>query len=100
MSADPQGHEKIDRRSIALHGIIAEKLRAQPELLEIAKQNIERQLSGRSRHYAEAWRELIAGPMAEWLPRLTEDSEQMRTMRQSTPFAGVLSARVRWKVYS
>jgi hypothetical protein len=99
MSAVPQGHEKIDRRSIELHRAIAEKLRAQPELLEIARQNIERQLAGRSRQYAEAWRELLASPMAEWLPRLVEDSERMRAMRQSTPFAGVLSAKERWKIY-
>ena len=99
MSAGLQGHEKTDQRSVQLHRVIAEKLRAQPELLEIAMQNIERQLSGRSRRYAEAWRELLARPVAEWLPRLSEDSEEMRAMRQSTPFAGILSAKERWRVY-
>ena len=83
-------HERIDQRSIAMHRAIAEKLRANPALLEIAHENITRwaPTAGRSRHYLDAWREVLEMPL-----------EEMRAMRQNNPFAGVLDARERWAIY-
>src|SRR5690242_19174189 len=34
-----RGHQRVDRRSLEMHRAIAEKLRAHPELLEIALEN-------------------------------------------------------------
>ena len=95
------GHERIDQRSIALHRAIAEKLRAHPELLQIARDNLARltQKAGRSQPYWDAWIEILARPLPEILPQLTEDSERMRALRQATPFAGVLSPAERWAIY-
>jgi hypothetical protein len=42
MSVPLQGHQRLDRRSLALHRAIAEKLRTNPALIAIARDNIER----------------------------------------------------------
>lgn len=101
MKAAYSGHERIDQRSIALHSAIAEKLAANPELLQIARDNLIHltQKRGRSQPYWDAWTELIARPLPELLQQLTEDSERMRALRQATPFAGVLSPSERWAIY-
>jgi len=96
------GHGRIDRRSIALHRAIAEKLRADPALLDIARQNLDRWSlqQGRSQPYWDAWRELLNLPLEDLLTRMVEDSERMTAMRQATPFAGILSPAERWAIYA
>ena len=96
-----KGHERIDQRSIALHHAIAEKLRANPEVLGIAHENLTRWMAkdGRSQHYFEAWQALLLQPLEVLLPLLVEDSEYMRGMRQNGPFAGVLTPQERWAIY-
>jgi hypothetical protein len=42
MSVALRGHQRIDQRSLALHRAIAEKLRANPALIEIARDNLDR----------------------------------------------------------
>ena len=87
MKAAYSGHERIDQRSIALHRAIAEKLAANPELLQIARDNLTRltQKGSRSQPYWDAWREILKRPLT--------------AMRQATPFAGVLEPRERWAIY-
>ena len=99
--AQERGHARIDARSLAMHRAIAAKLIAEPGLLAIAQDNIERwtATAGRSQPYLDAWRELLAKPTAELAARIQEDSEMMRSMRQTSPFAGVLSPRERWEIY-
>ena len=101
MQTELRGHERIDRRSIALHRAIAEKLRANPALLEIARDNIARHAptAGRSQHYWDAWRTVLAMPLEDMLRLIVEDTEEMRALRQNNPFAGVLEARERWAIY-
>ena len=96
-----RGHQRIDRRSLALHRAIAEKLREQPALMEIARENLERwSLSGgRSQPYWDAWRELLGRPLPEVLDLLVDPGERMTAMRQATPFAGVLEPAERWAIY-
>ena len=88
-------HARIDARSLA----IAEKLRARPELIEIARENLDRWTPGRSGKYFDAWREILARPLDEVLTAIVEDSEWMTAMRQTSPFAGVLDPRERWAIY-
>ena len=84
-----------------MHCAIAERLRASPELLGIAHDNLRRWSgsAGRSGPYMERWRELLALPLEELLAVIEEDSEDMRAMRQSSPFAGVLRSKERWEIY-
>jgi hypothetical protein len=87
---------------LQLHRAIAAKLKTDPALIEIARENLARWSStvGRSQPYWEAWREILNRPLAEVLALLEEDSEHMTAMRQATPFAGVLDPAERWAVYS
>jgi hypothetical protein len=96
------GHQRIDRRSLALHRAIADKLHAQPDLLEIAHRNLDRwsQQNGGSQPYWDSWRELLKLPLEDLLKTIVEESERMTALRQATPFAGVLSPAERWAVYA
>ena len=96
-----QGHARIDARSLAMHRVIATRLIAEPGLLAVAHDNLQRwaATAGRAQPYLDAWGELLAKPIPELVARIQEDSERMRAMRQTSPFAGVLSARERWEIY-
>jgi hypothetical protein len=96
-----RGHQRIERRSLEMHRAIAAKLRAHPELLAIARDNIDRWSAreGRTQPYWDAWREILARPRDEVLDLLAQDSERMTALRQATPFAGVLDPRERWEIY-
>ncbi len=101
MSAPLRGHERIDQRSLAMHRAIASKLEAQPQLLQIAHDNLDRwsKSVARSQPYWDAWREILKLPLPEILRLIVEDSERMSAMRQTSPFAGVLTPRERWAIY-
>jgi hypothetical protein len=94
-------HDRLERRSLALHQAIAGKLRQNPELLSIARNNIERwsQRRSRSQPYLEAWREILDLPFPKLLDLIEQDSPRMADLRQSTPFAGILDPRERWRIY-
>ena len=95
------GHERLDRRSLALHQAIAAKLRADPSLMAIAHDNLDRwsRQNGRSQPYWDAWRELLALPLDQLLSQMAEESERMTALRQASPFAGILTPRERWAIY-
>ena len=101
MSVPLRGHQRIDRRSLELHRAIAAKLRANPDLLEIARGNLARWSAtvGRSQPYFDAWREILNRPIEEILEVMVEESEHMTAMRQATPFAGILDPKERWAIY-
>lgn len=94
-------HQEIDRRSLALHEAIAQKLRQQPELLAVARANLERwrEAAGRSRAYLEAWEKLLELPLDELTYQMLLPDERMTAMRQASPFAGVLTPKERWRIY-
>ncbi len=102
MAVPPRGHQRIDQRSLALHRAIAEKLRARPALLDIARDNLDRWTAAgtRSQPYWDAWREILSRPLAEILDLLEDESERMTALRQATPFAGVLEPAERWAIYA
>jgi len=102
MTAPLRGHQRIDRRSLALHRAIADKLRADPSLLGIARDNLDRWTlaESRSQPYWDAWREILSRPLPEILDLLGEESERMTALRQATPFAGVLEPAERWAIYA
>ena len=101
MSAPLSGHQRIDRRSLALHRAIADKLREDPSLLALALDNIERwsRAGGNSQPYWDAWREILKRPLPEILDLLSQESERMTALRQATPFAGILDPAERWAIY-
>ena len=93
--------QTLEARSLAMHRAIAGKLRAHPELLAIANDNLKRRMEepGCSQAYFEEWQRIPALSLNEVLGLVVEDSERMRALRQCTPFAGVLTPRERWDIY-
>lgn len=102
MSSALRGHQRIDQRSLAMHRAVADKLRADPGLIEVARGNLDRwsRQNGRSQPYFDAWRSLLDGPFEELLAAMVEDTERMTAMRQANPFAGILSPAERWAIYA
>ena len=98
--ATRRDHGWIDERSRALHTKIAEKLRAQPSLLSVAVENLDRweRLRGRDGAVGE-WRSLLDAPLPDLLRLLTEESENAARLRQSSPFAGILTEEERSAVF-
>ena len=102
MSVALRGHQRIDQRSLALHRAIADKLSADPALIQIVQDNLDRWSTkgSRSQPYWDAWRTILNRPLPEVLELLEEESERMTAMRQATPFAGVLEPAERWAIYA
>ena len=99
--ATRRDHAWIDERSRALHAKIAEKLRAQPSLVSVAHDNLDRWERLRGREPAlDEWRALLrTTPLPDLLRLLTEESENADRLRQSSPFAGVLTEQERTAVF-
>src|SRR6266545_7688463 len=86
-----------EERSIAYHGEIASLLAHRADLLDAARDRVDSWLRDASvpRPYAEAWRDLIAGPFKELVAALVDPGERSRDLRQVSPFAGALDPRTR-----
>ena len=99
--ATRRDHAWIDERSRALHARIAEKLRQRPELLSVAGENLDRWERLRGPDPAlDEWRSLLREtPLLELLRVLTEVGENADRLRQSSPFAGILTVEERTAVF-
>ena len=93
-----RGHRTAERRSLAYHVIVAERLSEQ--MVEEARERIERLASDGHLHprYAERWRELLSRPLAEIARAISADDEEGRDLRQNGPFAGVLNEQERRRI--
>lgn len=92
-------HRIQELRSIEMHRLVAEAL--DDAVLARTRERLEAWLAaGGPMHpeYARRWLELLDRPTEELAELLVEDSEEMRAMRQSSPFAGVLSDEARLAV--
>jgi len=91
-----------DRRSLALHAAIADRLHADPErVLRQARGTLARMIAQAPRPLPllREWKVLLDRPVEALLPLLTDPDEWARELRHVTPFAGVLSAAERAEVY-
>lgn len=93
MSNYASDHLRLDDRSLALHVLIADKLSANPALLAIARDNIQRwqTVSGGTSPALVEWAAILAGPLDQISAILTSASENAKRLRQSSPFAGILT---------
>lgn len=92
-------HRLAEERSIAYHRVIAERLLRQPAVLEKARQRVQGWLASGSPFYARKWSEILAGDPPSVAAFLVERSELAIELRQSSPFAGALDPRERWKIW-
>jgi hypothetical protein len=83
-----------------MHRAIAERLRADPGLIELARRRTAAWRASGEVHseYVEAWERLLGLPLEDVCARIVDPGEQARALRQVSPFAGVLSARERWSI--
>lgn len=95
-------HRLIEARSLAMHCLIARKIAADPRLLDIARLNLEGWMAryGDSPPRAlEEWRAILRRPWPEIAALITDPGETGARLRQSSPFAGVLTQPERRRVY-
>ena len=96
-----RSHQWIDRRSLALHEAVAARLEARPELLEVARANLDRWLQVHPAPALREWRDLLERvSLPELLSVLRSSSEAAARLRQSSPFAGVLTPEERQSILS
>jgi len=99
-TAGENPHVHIDRRSFALHQLVATKLEADPGVLEIARANIARWRSlGHREVCLDAWEAILAGGQQAVVRFLRSSGQRATRLRQSSPFVGVLSADERDEVF-
>ena len=92
-------HQDLDDRSLALHRLIADKIRRDPALFDKARATLEhwrQRVSIRTQPCLEAWSNLMDQGMDASLAMAVEDSERAAALRQSSPFSGLLSNQDRF----
>jgi len=95
-------HRLLEARSLAMHALIARKIERDQALLAIAHRNVER---WRTRWKEEApawlteWEELLKQPWQQIAALITGLSENAARLRQSSPFAGLLTNVERWRIH-
>jgi hypothetical protein len=102
--ASPTGmdpHRLAEERSVAYHRVVAERLPDQPEILDSARRRVQDWLASGLAAPASAtrWASLLAGDISTIAAFLVERSEQADELRQSSPFAGALNPRERWRIW-
>jgi len=93
-----KSHASIDRRSLALGQAVAARLRDDPALIQRGRATLARWLTTCSPQVRPAlleWEAALQPPVSHVLELLTGTSERAVRLRQSNPFAGVLSPRER-----
>jgi len=88
-------HRRPELQSLAYHRLVAERLT--PELVDEARARIDQwQESGRLHaQWAAEWRAVLDRSVAAVAEAIAADSEQARRLRQTSPFAGVLTEHER-----
>ncbi len=98
-------HRLAEEKSVAYHRVIAGRLGDQPAILEAARRRVAGWLAegtGSSAAAAAAaarWAAVLAGDPPSIAAFLVERSEVADELRQSSPFAGALEARERWRIW-
>jgi len=83
-----------------MHRLIAERLRRDPALLARVRATLLRwspQVSERTRPALAQWLAAVERGLDATLALATEDSERGATLRQSSPFVGILTPRERFQ---
>ncbi len=99
---DPRNpHRLNDLRSLAIHRLIAERIEADPGLLEGVRRRLGDLATRGVLHprYAAAWAELLDGPLDRLLRTLRDDGERATALRQASPFSGIIDQATRWRVW-
>lgn len=95
-------HQHLDARSLALHSLVARKLMADPALLKRAREILQRWKKNSPRplpSYFAEWERVFRLQPAEVAGLLVAMNDDATRLRQSSPFAPLLTAEERLRVY-
>jgi hypothetical protein len=96
-------HRIIEARSLAMHCLAAQKIVLDPALLNPVRRTLNawRAQYGKDAPRAlDEWAAILRRPWPQIAAFITDGGERATRLRQSTPFAGVLGARERQRVYA
>ena len=96
-------HRILEARSLAMHCLIARKISGAPDLLNKARQNLERwtEKSGSpTPPYLLEWKGILGRPWPQIADSITSMGEEATRLRSSSPFAGVLTEEERDRIYA
>ena len=97
-----EGHPHIDRRSLEMANLIVEKIDADPGLLQVAHENLQRWSrvrGGALPRCREEWQELLKRPWSEIRGVLLDESDEGQRLRSAHPFAGLVSEKERRRIH-
>ena len=94
-------HALAEEASLALHALVAQRIRKDASVLDRARRRVEGWLRDGSvaRVYADAWHEVLSRPVDDVVRLLEDRGERARQLRQTSPFAGAVDPRTRWDVW-
>lgn len=96
-----RSHAWIDARSLALHEAIAARLEADPRLIAKASANLRRWLSTRAEPAWLEWQRVLdTAAVPDLLVLLRSSDDYAAWLRQSSPFAGVLTREERQAIFA
>ncbi len=87
-------HQEIDARSRMLHILVAQKIRQDPALFDVARATLARwraKVDAPSQPYLVQWEDLMGESLEACLAVAVEESPRADALRQCSPFSGVLT---------
>jgi hypothetical protein len=94
-------HDAIDRRSLELARAVVEIIDRDPSRsgLERARENCRRWLRSSASPAIAQWRQILEQDWSRIRLILVDEGENGASLRQSSPFCGVLSPKERWAIF-
>jgi hypothetical protein len=94
-------HARLEERSLALHELVARKLLADPAVLTTARQTLRRwqESQGSPSAALTEWERILSLRADQVAGFLVERSERATRLRQSSPFAGILTEDERLAIH-
>ena len=93
-------HKLAAERSLAFHRVVASRLLKDSAVLERARKRVETWLERTpDRPFVREWNKVLADDAEKIAAFLVDWSELAEELRQSSPFAGTLDARERWRIW-
>ena len=95
---DSSGHRRAELRSLAYHRAVANRL--DHLLVEDARRRLHTwRLDGKiDPHYGDRWEAVLSRPLSKVRSFISRDTQEARDLRQSSPFAGVLTEQERQRI--
>lgn len=94
---------KSDFRSLEMHCLIADKIKENPQLIEIAKNNLSKWRTSYGNkpipYYIVEWEVLLQKPIYQVLKFLRSTTQLAQQLRSSTPFVGILTEEERLAIF-